>query len=203
MVRVRVEWCMERDDIALLQQLIERHVLGGGLGATVMGQYAAAEAPQPVNNGCADASCSDDPDRHIAEFSATDVVQSVVVGLRTGEGGLGMSHRHQHQHQRVVSDAVGRIGDILDGDAHALRIVRRRYGCTPRFSWRCISRRFGEAPRRMELVMRVLMSDADASIPRCEVKIGRRDTAASVTVGTTPKRGAISRNRTASSCPQP
>ena len=45
MVGVRVKWRMERDDIALLHQLVERHVLGGGLGTTVIGQYAAAKAP--------------------------------------------------------------------------------------------------------------------------------------------------------------
>ena len=113
---------MERDDIALPQQRIERHVLGRGLGTTVIGQHAAAKAPQPVDHCCADASCSDDPDGHVAEFPPAHVVQSVIMSLSTADGGLGMAHRHQHQHQRVISHAVGRIGDILDGNAQALRV---------------------------------------------------------------------------------
>ena len=45
------------------------------------------------------------------------------MNLRAAESGFGTAHRHQHQHQRVVGDAVGRIGDILYGDAHALRAL--------------------------------------------------------------------------------
>ena len=153
------------------KQLIERHVLGRGLGKTVIGEYATAEAPQSVHDGCTDASCSDDADGHIAEFSATHVVQSVVMGLNTADGGLGMSHRHEHQHQRVISDAVGRIGDILDGDAHALRVLDVDV-VVPNASRRDVPHA-GLAKREKDGTRdSVLMSDADASIPRCQVKIG-------------------------------
>ena len=66
-------------------QLVERYVLGGRFGTTVIGQDPAAEATQSIQNGCADASRSDDPNGHVAEFPPAHVVQSVVMSLRTAE----------------------------------------------------------------------------------------------------------------------
>src|SRR3981081_1115513 len=66
MVCVRVEWGMERDNVAQLQQFIERNVIGSGLRAIVMGKYSAAETSQPVDDCCANASCSNYPNGQIA-----------------------------------------------------------------------------------------------------------------------------------------
>jgi hypothetical protein len=37
MACIRVKRCMERYDVAQLQQFIERNIIGGGLGALVIG----------------------------------------------------------------------------------------------------------------------------------------------------------------------
>ena len=165
---------MERHHVALLQQRIERHVVGRGFGTTVIGQDAAAEAPQPVDHCCADASCSDDPDGHVAEFFPAHVVQSVVMSLSTADGGFGMSNRHQHQHQRVVGDAVGRIGDVLNGRCPRSRAYCRSIWLYPTLlvemyltpAWRSATKG-GAGDLR-------LVADADASIPGCQFNIGFR-----------------------------
>ena len=45
MVRVRVERRVERDDVALLQQFVERNVVGGGLRPAVVGQDRGSRIP--------------------------------------------------------------------------------------------------------------------------------------------------------------
>src|SRR5258707_415966 len=102
MMRLRVERCMERHDVTLLEQLVERQVLGTGPWTLVMGQHPAAEASQPVHDRSADASGSDHPDGQVAELFAAYLIQAVVMNLCTPDDGLGMSYRHQHQHERVV-----------------------------------------------------------------------------------------------------
>ena len=74
MVRVRGERRVERDDVALLQQFVERDVVGSRLRARVVGQDPAAESPQPVHDRRADASGSDDPDGQVAQFFPAHVV---------------------------------------------------------------------------------------------------------------------------------
>src|SRR4051794_22938302 len=105
MLRRRIERCMERHDVTLLEQLVERQVLGSGPWTLVMGQRPAAEASQPVYDRSADASRSDHPDRQVAELFAAYLIQTVVMNLGTPDDGFDMSHRHQHQHERVVGDA--------------------------------------------------------------------------------------------------
>ena len=123
MVRVRGERGVERDDVALLQQFVERNVVGRGLRTSVVGQDPAAESPQPVHDRRADASRSDDPDGQVAQLFPAHVMQPVVMSVRAADDGFRVPDRHQHQHQRVVGHAVGRIGDITDADADALRVV--------------------------------------------------------------------------------
>ena len=114
---VRSQRCMERHHIALPQQHFKRHILGGRRATAVKGQHAAAEPAQPVHHGHADASCPDHADGQVAELPSRLVVQPVIVDLGTTDGGFGVSHHHQHQQHRVVGHAVGRVGDILNGNA--------------------------------------------------------------------------------------
>src|SRR3982074_1442949 len=109
MVCARVKWGMKRDNVAQLQQFIERNVIGSGLRAIVMGKYSAAETTQPVDDCCANVSCSNYPNGQSAYVLPAFLTQSVVMSICTADDGFRIAHRHQHQHQRVVSHAVGRI----------------------------------------------------------------------------------------------
>ena len=72
---------VQRHDVAPLQQLVERDVVGRGLGPGVVGQHPAAEPAQPVHDRGADASRADDPDGQVAQLLAAYLVQPVVVGV--------------------------------------------------------------------------------------------------------------------------
>ena len=113
-VRVRVERHVQGDDVAPSQQVVERDVVDRGRRSAVVGQDPASEAAQPVDDGRADPTGPDDTDGQVAQLAPADVVQPVVMGLDAAQDGLRVAHRHQHQHQRVVGDAVGRVGDVLD-----------------------------------------------------------------------------------------
>src|SRR5258708_18709925 len=93
------------------------------------------------------------------------------MNICTADDGFCISHRHQHQHQCVVSHTVGRIGDISNSNADALRVVH-------------IDMVIANAPGgdilHTGLVKREkcgvcdlsLMTHTDASVPECQFNIG-------------------------------
>ena len=171
-VGVRGEWRVQRDDIALLQQLVEYDVLhGAGPGPDVMGQHPTAEPSQSVDDRNADPSRPDHPDGQVAQFSSALVVQPEVTSVRAADDGLSVAHCHQHQHQRVVGNAVGRVGDVLDADAHAGGVLH--VDVVVANASRGDVGHAGPAQREESRVGdRCLVTDADASVSECQVDGG-------------------------------
>src|SRR3981189_1575942 len=95
------------------------------------------------------------------------------MNICTADDGFCISDRHQHQHQCVVSHAVGRIGDISNGNADALRVchidmVISNASCG---DIHCA----GLAKRKKSGVCDLsLMTDADASVSECQFNISFR-----------------------------
>src|SRR3984893_8618635 len=95
------------------------------------------------------------------------------MSICTAEDGFRIAYRHQHQHQCVVSHAVGRIGDISNGNADTLRVfhidmVKSNASCGDIFhtgSAKCEKGGIGDLS---------LMANADASGSECQVNIGFR-----------------------------
>ena len=164
---------MERYNVAQLQQFIKRNVIGSGLGTPVIGQYPAAETSQPVHDCCADASCSDYPDGQVAQFSPAYIIQSVIMNICTADDGSCISHRHQHQHQCVIGHAVGRIGDVFNGNADALRVLHIDMVIS---NASCGDVRYAGAAKREKsgICDLSLVADADASVSECQLNIGFR-----------------------------
>ena len=112
---------VQRDDVAALQQLVERHVLALGAGSHIVGQDATAEPAQPVHDRRADPARADDPDGEVAELPAAHLPQPVVALVSPPDDRLPVTHQQEHQHERVVGHAVGRVEDVADRDADRRR----------------------------------------------------------------------------------
>src|SRR6266545_6998197 len=91
----------------------------------------------------------------------------------TRDDGFRMSHRHQHQHQRVVSHAVGRVGDGFDGDADAFRVVHVDVVVSDASRGDVRYAGFAEREKRGVRDFR-LVTDADASVPECQSNVAFR-----------------------------
>src|SRR5215468_7733495 len=173
MACIRVKRCMERYNVAQLQQFIERKVIGSDLGTAVIGQYAAAKTSQPVHDCSTNASCSNYPNGKIAQFSPVYIVQSVIVNICTADDGFRISHGHQDQHQRVVSHTVGRIGDVSNSNADALRVVHIDMVITNASCGDILHTGLAEREKCGDCDLS-LMSHADASVPECQFNISFR-----------------------------
>src|SRR5258705_440216 len=93
------------------------------------------------------------------------------MNIRAADNGFCIPHGHQHQHQRVVGHAVGRIGDIFNGNADALRVfhIDMVISNAPRGDIRYV----GLAKRKKGGVCDLsFMTDADASVSECQLNVG-------------------------------
>src|SRR5260370_36919335 len=95
------------------------------------------------------------------------------MNICTADDGFCISHRHQHQHQCVVSHAVGRIGDISNSHADALRVFHIDMIIS---NASCGDIRYAELAKRKKSGICDLsfMADADAPVSECQFNISLR-----------------------------
>ena len=185
MMGVRSQWCVERHHVALPQQHVKRHILGRRRATTVTGQYAAAEPPQPVHHGHADASCPHHPDGHVAELFSRLVVQPVIVNLGTTDAWI------WHCAAPSASTATCSRPRCRASRRHSRRRCRRvqrspgRCGRSRRFSWRRTARPLGPAREAQGPERRLLWPMLTQRFPEASSMLAS-ETAASVRVGAAP-----------------
>ncbi|CAM5619679.1 hypothetical protein STENM327S_05547 [Streptomyces tendae] len=194
-MRIRTQRNVQRHDVARPQQYVEGDVIGRGCGQAAVRQDTGPKTPQPVHDRRADAPRSDHPDGQIAQLSAAHLVQPVVVQVRAADGGFRIAHRHQHEHQGVVGHAVGSRRRSRRRCRYAPRSPRR-CDCSRCSGWICTSPRLGGARRRTAGVTGALCPTLMHRFPEANSALPS-DTAASVRVAVTPKRGASCRDRSA------
>ena len=114
-VRIGVERYMERDDIALFKQFMQRHAVRTAID--VANQYMTAKGAESLDDGASDMPCAYNADRHAAQFSSADGRQAEVIVRHLLQRGFCAAQRHQYQHQRIVGDSVRRICHIFNSDS--------------------------------------------------------------------------------------
>src|SRR4030081_2766396 len=95
------------------------------------------------------------------------------MSICTEDDGFRIAHRHQHQHQRVVSHAVGRIGDVSNSDADTLRVFHIDVVISNASCGDVLHT--GSAKCEKSWICDLsLMANADASVSECQFSIGFR-----------------------------
>ena len=165
-----------------------------------MGQHPAAETPQPVHDCCADASCSDHPDGQVAQLLAAHVVQPVIVGVGAADDGFGVAAPPSASASACSRPRCRANRRRSRREMPTLAAYPRRCGCMPMLRVEMYVTPARPSARSVGFVICVLWPTLMHRFPSASSTLAS-DTAASVMVGATPKRGASSRNKTASSAP--
>ena len=124
---LRQQGSMDGDDVAFTIQRVQIHVLGvltnGVVLVHVVGQDAAAEAAEALDNGIADLAGAHNADGHGAQLAAHLALQGKVVVVGVVQGLLELADAHENGHDGVFRHAVGRVSAVAQTEAQRAGIV--------------------------------------------------------------------------------
>ena len=118
---------MDGDDVGLAVQSIQIHILGvltdGVVLVHVVGQNAAAEAAEALDDGIADLAGAHDAHGHGAQLTAHFALQGEVVIVGVVEGLLELADAHQDGHDGVLGHAIGGVSAVAQAEAQRAGVV--------------------------------------------------------------------------------
>ena len=118
---------MDGDDVGLTVQGVQIHILGiladGIVLIYVVGQDAAAEAAEALDDGEADLAGAHDAHGHGAQLAAHLALQGKVVVVGVVQRLLELADAHQDGHDGVLRHAVGGVGAVAQAEAQGAGVV--------------------------------------------------------------------------------
>ena len=118
---------MDGDDVGLPVQGVQIHILGvladGVVLVHVVGQDAAAEAAEALDDGEADLAGAHDAHGHGAQLAAHLALQGKVVVVGVVQRLLELADAHQDGHNGVFRHAVGGVGAVAQAEAQGTGIA--------------------------------------------------------------------------------